>query len=224
MLESEEMGSGLDRAVSLLDRGSNQVWEMTGVEMANAGWQNAIKNRKSNSQSQIANELSELAPGGGNDTKGAGAEEILVEMEVKMAVHRNGIANDGADDVVGAIAAAAEFNIGFGCIDGACKCGVAAERDLSVVGGSVVAEISGATTIDDLVSADGETRAIHVYGQFARVDAGSVDFNIRRLGSAGQLEAYGRVASDVDARTEIVNGVIVSATKVEDVIITNAIN
>jgi hypothetical protein len=38
--------------------------------------------------------MSEFAPGAGNDTKGAGLEEILVKMKIKMAVHRNGIADD----------------------------------------------------------------------------------------------------------------------------------
>lgn len=97
MLESEEWA--LDWT------GLSHCW--TGVQLGVIGmggkkWQMADgkSNRKCNAQSQCAirksetRRVSEFAPGGGNDTKGAGTEKIFVEMKVKMAIHRNGISDD----------------------------------------------------------------------------------------------------------------------------------
>src|SRR5678815_6019843 len=133
---------GLDSAVLFQDRGSNPGWGFHSLgnsdgnakgQMPYGRRQTAMAEQESKSQirnlqlvncnqlqSQIVTRMaSEFAPGVGNEaTRRAGTEEIFVEMEVKMAVHRNRISDDGTDDVVGSIAATAELNIGFGCVDG----------------------------------------------------------------------------------------------------------
>src|SRR5262245_51342212 len=65
------------------------------------------------------NSTLQFAPGVGHKAAfGTGGEQVFVEMKVPMAVHSGALNNTGPNKIIHGTATAAQFNRGFGGING----------------------------------------------------------------------------------------------------------